>query len=130
MTQPSPYSHGSILAQFVHMINADWVWFSELNGEEPDLREAAEFDGKEALYLYWKKIEAYMRAYLANLADSHLFSKPIQLEEDENLLVWQVLLHVINHATDHRAQILRSLYDLGIQTQWQDFIFYTYDHPM
>jgi uncharacterized damage-inducible protein DinB len=35
---------------------------------------------------------------------------------------------VVNHGTDHRAQLLRSLNDLGYKTTSQDFIFYVYDH--
>jgi uncharacterized damage-inducible protein DinB len=59
-----------------------------------------------------------------------LFAKPIQEpEEDKELTVWQVLLHVANHATDHRAQLLRSLHDLGVETKSQDYIFYVYENP-
>jgi uncharacterized damage-inducible protein DinB len=58
-----------------------------------------------------------------------LFDKPIkEPEEDKELIVWQVLLHVANHGTDHRAQILRLLNELGIQTTSQDYIFYVYEH--
>jgi hypothetical protein len=32
--------------------------------------------------------------------------------------------------TDHRAQLLRQLNDLGIKTSSQDYIFYAYDHPL
>jgi uncharacterized damage-inducible protein DinB len=57
-----------------------------------------------------------------------LFEKPIQEPiEDRNLAVWQVLIHVINHGTDHRAQILRILHDLGVKTTSQDYVFYVYD---
>jgi uncharacterized damage-inducible protein DinB len=41
--------------------------------------------------------------------------------------VWQVLLHVVNHGTDHRAQILRLLNDMGVETAYQDFIFHVYE---
>jgi uncharacterized damage-inducible protein DinB len=41
-----------------------------------------------------------------------------------------VLLQVANHGTDHRAQVLRLLKDLGIKTVSQDYIFYAYDHPV
>ena len=69
-----------------------------------------------------------MRAYLADLRDEMLFSKPIvDPEEDKDLIVWQVLLHVVNHGTDHRAQSLRTLNDLGVETPPQDYIFYVYD---
>ena len=69
-----------------------------------------------------------MRAYLADLRDDALFEKPLE-GEDEHLIVWQVLLHVVNHGTDHRAQILRMISDFGIKTVSQDYIFYVYDHP-
>jgi len=63
------------------------------------------------------------------LQDEALFDRPIQEpEEDKNLIVWQVLLHVINHGTDHRAQLLRTLHDLGATTSSQDYIFYVYEH--
>lgn len=70
-----------------------------------------------------------MREYLAMLTDAMLFTNPFPDGEDENLILWQVLLHVVNHATDHRAQLLRILHDLGVKTGPQDYIFYVYDHP-
>jgi uncharacterized damage-inducible protein DinB len=58
-----------------------------------------------------------------------LFDQPIEEpDEDQDLIVWQVLLHVVNHGTDHRAQLLRLLNDLGVETTSQDYIFYVYDH--
>ena len=67
-----------------------------------------------------------MRAYLAALGDEMLFAKPIkEPEEDKDLIVWQVLLHVANHGTDHRAKLIRVLNDLGIKTTSQDYIFVT-----
>src|SRR5512143_781592 len=78
---------------------------------------------------YWDKIEQGMRAYLAALKDEMLFEKPFAEGEDKDLILWQVLLHVVNHGTDHRAQLLRLLNDLGVKTGPQDYIFYVYDHP-
>jgi uncharacterized damage-inducible protein DinB len=69
-----------------------------------------------------------MRDYLDNLEDDMLSDKPFVDDEDKDLIVWQVLLHVVNHGTDHRAQLLRSLNDLGLKTTSQDFIFYVYDN--
>ncbi len=75
-------------------------------------------------------VEQSMRDYLAQLQDDMLFDKPIkEPEEDKDLIVWQVLLHVVNHGTDHRAQLLRLIHDFGVKTTSQDFIFYIYDHP-
>ena len=41
-----------------------------------------------------------------------------------------MLLHVADHATDYRAQLLRLLNDLGVETSYQDYIFYVYGHPL
>lgn len=57
-----------------------------------------------------------------------LFEKPFPPGEDEDLYLWQVLLHVVNHGTDHRAQILRLINDLRVRTAPQDYVFYVYDN--
>jgi uncharacterized damage-inducible protein DinB len=35
---------------------------------------------------------------------------------------WQVLLHLINHGTDHRSTVLQRLHEFGAPTFDQDFI--------
>ena len=124
------YSIGSIQDQLVHLLSVDDMWFSELQGSEPlDPFSPAEPDSRREIRVYWEKIEQRMRDYLRGLRDDMLLEKPITLpEEDQNLAVWQVLLHVINHGTDHRAQILRLLHDQGCRTSSQDLVFYLYDH--
>ncbi len=129
-TQDVDYSHGSVRDQIVHLMSVDEVWFSELRGVEPqEPLPTAELDDRHSIRAHWDRVEQSMRAYLAELRDSMLFDKPIkEPEEDQDLILWQVLLHVVNHGTDHRAQILRLLHDLGAETRSQDYIFYVYDH--
>ena len=124
------YSHGSARKQLIHLIDVDDVWFSELQGIEPSEPLASvDFDDRDIICAHWDKVEQSMRKYLAELQDDSLFQKPIkEPEEDKHLVVWQVLLHVVNHGTDHRAQLLRLLNDLGVKTESQDYIFYVYDH--
>lgn len=131
-TQPEDYSRGSVREQIVHLIDAEDVWFSELRGVEPsEPLPAVKVDDRDAIRAHWDKVEKNSRAYLAALQDNMLFTKPIkEPEEDKILSVWQVLLHVVNHATDHRAQLLRALHDLGVDTKYQDYIFYVYENPM
>ena len=111
-------------------MNVDELWFSELQNVEPiDLTPTANVDDRNAIRAHWDQVEQRMQAYLAQLQDNHLFEKPIkEPEEDKDLFTWQVLLHVANHGTDHRAQLLRVIHDMGIETTSQDFIFYVYDH--
>lgn len=129
-TQNVNYSHGSVRDQIVHLMSVDELWFSELRGVEPsEPFPPANFDDRETIRAHWDSVEQSMRDYLAALQDKLLFDKPIEEpEEDKALIVWQVLLHVANHGTDHRAQILRLLHDLGVKTTSQDYIFYVYDN--
>jgi uncharacterized damage-inducible protein DinB len=129
-TQDVGYSYGSVREQIVHEIDVDDIWFSELSGVEPlDPISSAKNDDREIIRTHWDKVLQKMRTYLSELRDDSLFDKPItEPEEDSNLMVWQVLIHVVNHGTDHRAQLLRMLNDLGVETTSQDFIFYAYDH--
>ena len=129
-TQQVGYSHGSVRDQIVHLINVDEAWFSELRGVEP-AEELPSTSEQEIIRAHWDSVEQMMRAYLAALRDDQLFATPIiEPAEDKDLLVWQVLLHVVNHGTDHRAQLLRLLNDLGVKTVSQDYIFYVYDNPI
>lgn len=129
-TQVGDYSHGSVREQIVHLMDVDGVWFCELRGVLPsDPLPAADFDDRELIRARWDSIEQMMRSYLAGLTDEMLDTRPItDPEEDKGLAVWQVLLHVANHGTDHRAQLLRLLHDLGVKTQGQDYIFYVYEN--
>ena len=124
------YSHGSVRNQIVHLMNVDDGWFKELQGlESTDFLSPANIDERETIRVHWDRVEQDMRAYLAKLQDDMLFEKPITWGEDKDLIVWQVLIHVANHGTDHRAQLLRILHDLGIKTESQDYIFFVYDNP-
>lgn len=128
-TQDVNYSYGSVRNQLVHLMNVDAAWFSDLGAVSvEDFREPPGADDRERIRAHWDEVERQMRVYLANLRDEMLSTRPLQ-GEDENLILWQVLLHVVNHGTDHRAQVLRLLSDLGVKTGPQDYIFYVYDNP-
>jgi uncharacterized damage-inducible protein DinB len=127
-TQPNDYSVGSVRNQIVHIMTVDDAWFGDLRGlvERDDL-EPADTDDRAIIRARWDVVEAEMRAYLAALTDDMLTTQPLS-GEDDSLFLWQVLMQVFNHATDHRAQLLRQLNDLGVKTGPQDYIFYVYDN--
>jgi len=130
-TQKATYSLGSVRDQVIHLVDVEETWFSELRGvQSSEPLPAASHDDRSDLRARWDRVEQGMREYLAHLRDEMLFATPItEPAEDMGLITWQVLLHVVNHATDHRAQLLRLLHDLGVKTTSQDLIFYVYDHP-
>ena len=127
--RPVAYSRGSVRDQILHLMSCDETWFTGLRGLPiPDSLSAAAFPDRPSIRARWDLLESDMRDYLSQLRDDMLATRPLE-GEDKDLLVWQVLLHVVNHGTDHRAQLLRVLNDLGLQTTSQDYIFYVYEHP-
>jgi isoleucyl-tRNA synthetase len=71
------------------------------------------------------RIQPYSPALATSLSNFEV-NQGYKMRQDHN----EVLLHVVNHGTDHRAQLLRQLNDLGMETVSQDYIFYVYDHPV
>ena len=127
-TQAVDYSHGSVRDQIIHLISVDDTWFSGLRGVGiPEPLNPGDLHDRASIRAHWDNVEQNMRDYLAELRDDMLVDKPLG-GEDKDLILWQVLLHVVNHGTDHRAQLLRLLNDLGVKTTSQDYIFYVYDH--
>lgn len=115
------YSVGSVRDQTVHMMSVDDRWFCGLRGEAlPDFLDPSDYPNRERVRHDWDTVEDRMREYLAGLTDEDLQA------DFEHMKVWQVLLHVANHGTDHRAQLLSLLNQLGMVTFPQDFIFHVW----
>jgi len=126
--QPSEYSMGSIRNQVVHLINAERTWLSSLRGQDlPEWFDAEEFTDKQMIRDAWDIVEADMRDYVASLTDEIIEST--LKRKSKELIIGRILLHLVNHSTDHRAQILRQLHDVGVETSAQDYIFYVYKNP-
>lgn len=129
-TRKHDYSLGSIRNHIIHLISVDDTWFAPLRGVDiPRGLNPVHFTDRSIIRARWDAVERTMRQYLAALSDDMLLGQPFPEGEDEDLFLWQVLIHVVNHGTDHRAQMRRLLHDLGLKTGPQDFVFYAYDHP-
>lgn len=126
--QKVDYSVGSVRNQVVHMLNIDDRWFSGLRGEEvPGFLNVVYFHKRDKIRAMWDEVENKMRDYLATLTDDMLPRKAFPTEEKDHMMLWQVLIHVANHGTDHRSQLLALLNHLGVKTFPQDFVFFLKD---
>jgi len=116
------YSTGSIRNQAVHILNVDDRWFCGLRGLEiPGFINPMHLSTKDRVRKKWDDVEAKMRSYLDDLSDDDIY-RPFEM----NLEVWQVLYHVLNHGTDHRAQMLAMLDKLGVETFPQDYALFLF----
>ena len=118
-----PYSHGSLRNHMVHLANTDSGWLRGLK-EEPDARsrrfDPADYSTRATVRAICEQTAADVVAYIATLDEDDLDTVPQGLPMN----IWQTLLHLVNHGTDHRGQVLRVLHDLGAPTFDQDLVYY------
>lgn len=126
--QEIPYSHGSIRNQMTHVTQVSAAWLMGLNrqpgGQEYKINPD-DFADAATLRSRWEEVAGETLAWVATLSDDQL---------DELLPgmmgpTWHVLYHLINHGTDHRAQVLAGLQTVGAPTFSQDLIFYLWFPP-
>jgi len=117
------YSHGSIRNHMVHLAAVDGRWTRGLKGL-PDARSfnphADDYPTSSSVFALWEPIAREFYELVMGMDDDRLQQIPPGMDEP----CWQVILHVVNHGTDHRAQVLRVLHDFGAPTFDQDLIIH------
>lgn len=108
-----------------HIIAADEVWISRINGESPVAVISKQFSNVEEASHYFNKLQSQIRECLLSTNDMErkVTYKSTLGEEFQNSIT-EIIQHVVNHGTYHRgniSSILRCLGYSGIQT---DYIAY------
>lgn len=129
-THDSGYSLGSVRDQLIHMASVDARWLARVRHAKVPLHfKPEDFPTIDKVGLLWSVVYDEIGHYIDNLHDDILpYEAKYTARDAERLTpVWQILLHVLNHSTDHRAQILYLMHQMNVITPPQDFIFYLRD---
>src|SRR5438094_6708132 len=102
-------SFRSIRDTAVHVYAAEWAWHSRWQGQSPTaLLGSDAFADLGALREAWSAHEVKMRAFLDTVGEAGL-DRVIEYKllsgEPGASPFWQMLQHVVNHASYHRGQI-------------------------
>jgi uncharacterized damage-inducible protein DinB len=112
-------SFKSIRDTVIHLYAAEWAWYSRWHGTSPDkLLPSDLFPDLAAVRLAWTEHEAKMRAYLEELGEAHVdkvFEFRLFSGQAGAAPFWQMLQHLVNHASYHRGQVTTMLRQLGAQ---------------
>ena len=114
--QESGYSIGSLQREIVHIIRADRLWFSRGIGlADPDLLPY-ETTSREDIRAAWDHLESDIRAYVAE-SDEAILEERMQYTAKSGELIsrkrWEMLMHLVNHGSVHRAEICAIFHMLG-----------------
>jgi uncharacterized damage-inducible protein DinB len=120
-TQQDAYSHGSIRNLMVHLSSTDRRWLAGLKNL-PDVGHVNfdHYPDRKSARAFFEQVAAELMAYVKTLDESGLNNQPTGLPATR----WQVLVHQVNHGTDHRATVLQKLHALSVPTYGQDFIMW------
>lgn len=132
-TRPCDYSIGSVHAQIVHTMSAEWLWLTRVRGAAiPRIPPPEEYPTREVIRVRWDEIEREWRSYVDGLKDEDLEKRIEYVSVTGNTkrisVVCDSIMQILNHSTDHRAQILALIHQLGGKTIAQDLIFYSWEH--
>lgn len=118
------YSRGSIRNLMVHLANTDSNWLAGLKNipqsADPPRKRYEDYTDRASARAFWNQAAKELANYVEALTPAELNEHPLEIPHPR----WQVLLHVINHGTDHCSTILQRLHELGAPTFEQDFIFW------
>jgi len=112
-------SFKSIRETVVHMYAAEWAWYSRWQGTSPTALLTSEpYPDVVSIRRAWTETEANVRAFANRLGASGV-TKVIEYKLLNGSAgaspFWQMLQHVVNHASYHRGQVTTMLRQLGAQ---------------
>ncbi|HEY4360117.1 MAG TPA: DinB family protein [Bryobacteraceae bacterium] len=119
-------SHDSIQGTLGHIHFADRIWYSR-TVERITLPPMAEMCTWEALNGDWPALQKRWETYAESLTDADMERTVAYKYLDGtpgSTPLSQVILHLVNHATLHRGQVMATLRQVGVKPPGTDFISY------
>jgi uncharacterized damage-inducible protein DinB len=110
-------SFRSIRDTLAHIYAAEWAWHSRWMGTSPTaLLPPDMFPDLATLRTTWADHEAKMRSFLDGLGEpgvARVIDYKLLNGQPGSSPVWQMLQHVVNHASYHRGQVTTMLRQIG-----------------
>ena len=112
-------SFPSVRDTLAHMVGAETAWLLRWQGESPSaLLPASQFPNAATVKKTWSALEKKLRAYFDHLGEqgiNKVISYKLLNGTPGASPFWQMLQHVVNHASYHRGQVVTLLRQLGAQ---------------
>src|SRR5262245_26853891 len=121
LEKPVGISHNSLLGTLAHILWADWRWFTRVIEpmEEPG-------QTREALEAVWHELQDKWVAWAerASEAEINRVVEYVSILDGQQARTpaWQIVLHLVNHATLHRGQAMGMLRQMGIAPPHTDLM--------
>jgi uncharacterized damage-inducible protein DinB len=111
-------SFKSVHETVAHIYGAEWAWHQRWQGQSPTALFPAEKVADVArVREAWSELEANVRAFLTRLGEdgiTRVFDYTLLNGAPGSSPFWQMLQHIVNHASYHRGQVTTMLRQLGV----------------
>jgi uncharacterized damage-inducible protein DinB len=126
-------SFGSLLGTLAHMLGAQRIWLARFEGKATDrVPGLADFPDRDALGAGWAETSAELGFFLAALTAGQVQSEITWTNsrgETFTRPLWQPVLHLVNHSTYHRGQVVSLLRQLGYDPPSTDLVYFLLEQP-
>ncbi len=106
----------SVLGTLLHVYGGDYAWMERMHGNSISRRPYDEHASLATLQAEWPRVWDRWKAYVdgldAETVESVIAYRTFKGDPYESP-VWQIVLHLVNHATHHRGQASGFIRALG-----------------
>lgn len=132
-TRSQGHSWDSVHGLVTHMLTAEMIWLARWQGSSPaGLRRKEELPTLGEVRREWAMVEQDMRAFLATCDDLRL-NQPLTYTntrgEQFTVRLGHLMLHLANHGTHHRGELVAMLALLGVPHPQDDLLWYLLEEP-
>jgi uncharacterized damage-inducible protein DinB len=126
--RPQGASFDSVEGNLAHIVGAQIVWLARwAAGNNPPLGQVQNIKGMGAIRQAFDRSHDELRAYLRGLTEETL-DAPMTFTDSRGTqhrrVPWQLLMHVANHGTHHRAETAMALTAMGHPPRQLDYSFF------
>jgi uncharacterized damage-inducible protein DinB len=120
-------SHRSIFGTLAHIYFADLIWYSRTVDPGVKVHAPADVLTDAELVEGWADVQQRWEQWAASLDDRDLdrvVHYKLLSGAENDTKVSEIILHVVNHATLHRGQVMGMLRQAGVAPPPTDLIFF------
>lgn len=130
---PGHAGHGSMRETLIHMIETQWGWFSWFDGSLPVEKaygltiDRAEVPDIPSIRRKWNEVNEQAARLVERLGEDDLNAEwPLGMPGGPMIPapLWQLMLHVANHGTQHRSEVAAKLTEHGHSPGNMDLLYY------